>query len=317
MLSRTEAAVRGRTATAALAVAGVAAYLLLVYLAQTLGPSRSAFPIWVAEGWNYAFAGIAILFIRVATPRLRRPFPAVPRSGAAALRLGLVLLFAAALITVFYVADLARWAPLFAAVHLDLRLAAALGMPSDVADLLATVLPAGLIMTALLVYLSLRYVRRFGPFGYYLQPPDWLLGSGLVVLAVLARLAEGPLLHNGATLGALVPITLWAVPLFFLQLLVNGLEEETLLRGYVLPQLQALLRQPVAAMLVMIAVFDLLHLPLNLLYLHEAVPAAVAQALFPIQPTGLVFGYAYWRSRSVVPGILMHTYTSLWAFPYL
>ncbi len=181
----------------------------------------------------------------------------------------------------------------------------------------ANVIPGGLVLTLIFVYVSVRYVRRFGALGFHLKPLDWLLGLGLIALAMLVHVMEGPLLGIRPALSALMPVTLWGVPLFFLQLLVNGLQEETLYRGYVLPQLQALLRQPVAAMLVMIALFDLAHLPLLLLYDHlPAWPTAV-QAFFPVQPTGLVFGYAYWRSRSVVPGILFHTYTTIWASPLL
>ena len=83
-----------------------------------------------------------------------------------------------------------------------------------------------------------------------------------------------------------------------------------------MPQLEALLRQP-AAMFVMIALFDLAHLPRDLLYVHLPVWPTLLQDLFPLQPTALVFGYAYWRSRSVVPGILFHTHMTLWTFPFL
>ena len=32
---------------------------------------------------------------------------------------------------------------------------------------------------------------------------------------------------------------------------------------------------------------------------------------------GLLMGYLYWRTRSLVPGILVHTYSTLWAFPWM
>ncbi len=317
MLSRAEPVPARRPAKIALAVVGVAAYLILVYLAQTLGPNQSEFPIWATELWNYAFAAVAMLLTYVVTSRVKRPLPQLPTGAHALGRLVMVLLLTGVLIVLFYLAVITRWPPFFAVVIFDYKAAAGLGLPPDVTNAFANVVPGGLVLTLILVYVSLRYVRRFGAVGFHLKPLDWLLGLGLIALAMLVHVMEGPILGISPTLSAIVPVTLWGVPLFFLQLLVNGLQEETLFRGYVLPQLQALLRQPVAAMLVMIVLFDLAHLPLLLLYYHLPAWPTTVQALFPVQPTGLVFGYAYWRSRSVVPGFLLHTYTSLWAFPYL
>jgi membrane protease YdiL (CAAX protease family) len=64
------------------------------------------------------------------------------------------------------------------------------------------------------------------------------------------------MLWNSQPLSSIVPLSLWAIPMFLLQALVNGISEETLDRGYLMPQLHAFLHRPWLVMLVMIVVFD-------------------------------------------------------------
>lgn len=42
----------------------------------------------------------------------------------------------------------------------------------------------------------------------------------------------------------------------------------------------------------------------------------VLWCLFPYQPTGLMFGLIYYRMKTVMPGAIFHTYTTLWAFRF-
>jgi len=110
--------------------------------------------------------------------------------------------------------------------------------------------------------------------------------------------------------GMLAPI------LFLAQMAINGFPEEVLCRGLWLPELQTVLRDNIAwALLAMMVMFNAAHLPA--LLLGQDVPARawwtlLGGTLFPSQPVGLVMGYLYVRTRSLVPGIALHTFTSLW-----
>ncbi len=160
-------------------------------------------------------------------------------------------------------------------------------------------------------------VRPHGAIGFYFQARDWVLALVLVLCAIGAALVRDQLFHVAAPTSFYVPTSLVAIPMFLLQSTINGIPEETLVRGYVLPQLEAILRRPWLSMVLMIAVFDLLHVPGDLAQSsHVSVWTWASALIFPLQPTGLIFGYAYWRSRSLTPGIVLHTYTSLWA-PWL
>ncbi len=299
-----------------LSVLGSAAYLAFVYLVNAAYPTTVA-PVWQAELWNYGTAALAMVLIHVCTRGVQRPRPALPAGTPSLGWLLTILGVGLVLVALFWMATTSapiRW--LIATIY---RLGAQFGLPHGVLSVLVNVLAGGLWITAVLTGLSVWRVRQGGgAIGFRFGRIDWLLGLALILFAIAAAYVEDHLYFGGTQpAGRYLPQTLWAIPSFLLMTLVNGLQEETLFRGYVLPQLLAFLRRPWLAMLLMITIFDLFHLPSDVIGHQIAWGPATLTLLFPLQPTGLLFGYTYWRSRSLVPGILLHTYTTLWAFFFL
>ncbi len=177
------------------------------------------------------------------------------------------------------------------------------------------VLAIAIYLVPLVIYALPAYlrVRPHGAIGFYFGKQDWSLAVVLAAFAVIASFARNATFGIIDPVSAYVPLTLAAVPSFLVQSLNNGIPEETLFRGYLLPQLAAFLRRPWLAMLVMIVVFGLFHLPTEVAQSNVSPWLWALRDVFPLEPFALVVGYAYWRSRSLVPGIFLHTYITLWA----
>jgi membrane protease YdiL (CAAX protease family) len=149
-----------------------------------------------------------------------------------------------------------------------------------------------LIPTLLLFWL---FGYTFNDMGF--SRPHWRLGLLLAGLTALFGLATG-ILQRGP-LGQVLALTLIGV-------FVNALPEELFFRGYLLPRLEKLCRNPLNALVISALLFNALHVPIQI---HNgASPLTVILSIFSIgYPSGLIWGYLYLRTRSIVPGVLWHT----------
>jgi membrane protease YdiL (CAAX protease family) len=196
-----------------------------------------------------------------------------------------------------------------------------LGLPLPLAGrLLNAILAApGTAWAAILGWVRWRRAR---PRPWYVS--GWALG--LALWLALADLGVAAVVHaTGARQWQLLgpgwdvfPGLLTSVAMFGAQMAVNGFPEEVLYRGIVLPELRTVLRDNTPlALLGMIVLFDASHIPAILAGWGASVPVppwwqVVGDILFPAQPVGLFMGYLYLRTRSLVPGIALHTFTTLW-----
>lgn len=96
------------------------------------------------------------------------------------------------------------------------------------------------------------------------------------------------------------------ITLFFIQIFVNGLPEELMMRGYFLPRFEAILKDPINALVIVSILFNLMHIPT---YLPQGLnlSQSILLALDICSPTGLIWGYLYLKTRSIIPGIIWHT----------
>lgn len=85
----------------------------------------------------------------------------------------------------------------------------------------------------------------------------------------------------------------------------NAISEELLFRGYLLPRLEAVLKSPINAVVISAILFNVMHVPS---YLAQGVSLykIILYCLSMSYPTGLLWGYLYLKTRSVVPGIVLH-----------
>lgn len=124
------------------------------------------------------------------------------------------------------------------------------------------------------------------------------IGVGLGLGAVAAGNRPG-LLWQSATL----PIVAATITL---QSLVNGIPEELAFRGIIFGRLMPWLGRPGNSLAVSTMVFGLYHVPSLVVGSHIPFWVAVPVTLFGALP-GLVFGYLFYRTRSIWPGAIWHT----------
>ena len=135
-----------------------------------------------------------------------------------------------------------------------------------------------------------------GPRGMGLRNPHWKLSGILVGVTALFGLFTGVLFARPL----FMTVILSAIGIF-----VNALPEEFFFRGFLFPRLEKIFSNPLNALVVTSILFNAMHLPIQIM---NGTP--LLQALLHIfaigYPSGLIWGYLYMRTRSVLPGTLWH-----------
>ncbi len=103
---------------------------------------------------------------------------------------------------------------------------------------------------------------------------------------------------------------------FFISIFVNGLPEELILRGYLLPRFEAVFKNSINALVIVAILFNIFHVPT---YLAKGVSMyQILMTSFSIvYPSGLIWGYLYLKTRSIVPGIIWHTSNAILGIIFL
>lgn len=85
----------------------------------------------------------------------------------------------------------------------------------------------------------------------------------------------------------------------------NALSEELCDRGFLLPRLEAVLKNPINALVISAILFNISHIPS---FLGKGI-SMYSTLFFCFSfscPTGLIFGYLFLKTRSIVPSVLLH-----------
>lgn len=145
----------------------------------------------------------------------------------------------------------------------------------------------------------------FGAFGYNPRGMGFRLGNAKLIIVLLSVTALAGLLdlHGTALYSNTLPHTLI---LFIIQFFINGLPEELFYRGYLLPRFERILKNPVNALVLSALLFNASHIP-SYLANGSGWSGALLNVFSLICPTGLLYGYLYQRTRSIIPGALLHT----------
>lgn len=98
--------------------------------------------------------------------------------------------------------------------------------------------------------------------------------------------------------------------IFFINIFINGLPEEIIFRGYLLPRLESVLKNPINALVITSILFNMFHIPKMLAQGMNGYQALLG-CFSIIFPSGLIWGYLYLKTRSIVPGVIWHTATSI------
>jgi uncharacterized protein len=91
---------------------------------------------------------------------------------------------------------------------------------------------------------------------------------------------------------------------------VNAFPEELFFRGFLLPRLEKVLQNPLNALVLSAFIFNAMHLPIQMM---NGTPLSEALLhIFSIgYPSGLIWGYLYLRTRSILPGTFWHAANGL------
>lgn len=248
---------------------------------------------------NLVLLAFWVLLIRWLTPAAPPPRP-LRRPGLECwVALGLLaLLFAVQLLDfdVVQVNPLHRWVhTLTGGLYNAVYGLAAVGVPQwALQDLF---LAASSTMKQLLPTMLAIWGLGYGWRDLGLRAGVWRLTAVLLLLTMLLGLGSG---------------TLWRAPLpqvlarYVIGLFVNGLPEELFFRGLLLPRWEALLGNALHALVVSAWFFNAIHIPIELAN-GASWPVALAQVFSIGFPSGLLWGYLYLRTRSIVPGVFWHT----------
>ncbi|MBX6341951.1 MAG: CPBP family intramembrane metalloprotease [Thermomicrobiaceae bacterium] len=168
------------------------------------------------------------------------------------------------------------------------------GTPDWLASLLATTVSNTILMT--LPILALSLALGYGPARLGLRARYLGLMALLVALSLALGLPGGMLPRQ--------PLA-QSVVTFALTLLATALPQALIFQGFLLPRLEAVLGNSLNAVAVSALLLNALHVPVALAH-GAGAPTALLEVVSIGQPTGLILGYLYLRTRTVVPGIPWH-----------
>jgi membrane protease YdiL (CAAX protease family) len=181
----------------------------------------------------------------------------------------------------------------------------AAGIPSLIAGKAAAAMltvPLVLVPTVVAV---VAFRVRARDVGLTARPRDLLLGVALAAISVgVGAGAAGAGGHPGL-LWQSAPLPILTATIAF-QSLVNGLPEEFAFRGVIFGRLMPWLGRPGNSLAISTMAFGLYHVPSFVAGSGRPIWLAVATGLFGAL-SGLVFGYLYYRTRSIWPGVIWHT----------
>lgn len=172
------------------------------------------------------------------------------------------------------------------------------GFPSWSANYIGNAITS--IGIELIPTLVLFIVFGYGLLGMGLKPRYWKLTFVLLAFTIIF----GLFFHQSYPIYQ-YPI-LRTLLLFFIQLFINGLPEELFFRGFLLPRFERILKSPVNALVITSLLFNAFHAAM-LIANGNSILIAVLNVLNVGFPSGLLWGYLYQRTRSIVPGMLFHT----------
>ena len=181
----------------------------------------------------------------------------------------------------------------------------AVGLPPLVAAKAANAaLTVSLLLLPTLVAIA---VFRISPRQVGLNATLSDVALGIALAALTGGLGVGAVAvgNNPGLLWQSAPLPVVAATIT-LQSLVNGLPEELAFRGVIFSRLSPYQGRPGNSLAISTMLFGLYHVPSLVAGSRLQLWAALASALLGALP-GLMFGYLFYRARSIWPGVIWHT----------
>jgi membrane protease YdiL (CAAX protease family) len=179
------------------------------------------------------------------------------------------------------------------------------GIPSLIAGKAAAAMltvPLVLLPTVVAV---VAFRVRARDVGLTARPRDLLLGVALAAISVGVGAADAAAGGHPGLLWQSAPLPIVTATIAF-QSLLNGVPEELAFRGVIFGRLMPWLGRPGNSLAISTMAWGLYHVPLFVVGSGTPIWLAVATGLFGAL-SGLVFGYLFYRTRSIWPGVIWHT----------
>ena len=183
----------------------------------------------------------------------------------------------------------------FTQLYTNVNLLANAGFPQWSLSFISNALSSTVLQLVpiLIIFILLGYNLR----GMSLRPRFWKLSLTLLGISILmglpvSSLHESPLYQTAA--------------IYLIHLFINGVPEELFYRGFLLPRFEAVMHHPINALVVTSILFNAAHIPFSISH-GSSIPMVILDVFSMSYPSGLIWGYLYLRTRSVVPGMLWHT----------
>lgn len=157
-------------------------------------------------------------------------------------------------------------------------------------------LAASSTIKQLIPTLLLFLLFRGGGHAMGLAYPHWKLAG--ILLGITAAFG----LLTGVLGRAPLPEVLG---LYAIGILINALPEELFFRGMLLPRLEKLFANPLNALVISALLFHAIHVPIEMAN-GEPLLRTLLGVFSTAYPSGLIWGYLYLRTRSIIPGVLWH-----------
>lgn len=260
--------------------------------------------VWAAQHFNIVLLGIYAVYIRWMTPNIRSAAQIKHPRLELALALSLFGLILFIQFLDFDVWTILPWYSLVRGFFIEVYLRVeSLGSIADWArnDVYSAVTSTiKQLIPTLLIFWLLGYHRADMGFAR----PHWKLTAVLVGVTAVFGLITGILLR--------VPLV-QMLDLYLIGILINALPEELFFRGLLLPRLEKFFANPLNALVVSALLFNAIHIPIVMS--NGATPLTALQGIFSIgYPSGLIWGYLYLRTRSIIPGMFWHAANGVLGF---
>lgn len=267
---------------------------------------QDGLPGFVLGMVNLALLGVYVLLIRWLTPDSHAALPVRRPRFELAAALGVFGLVFAVQLLDFGVLQAQPWLSWVRGFFSQVRAwVFAFGLPewasrgvfSALSSTIKQLLPTLLLLWMLSIRRQAAGIAR----------PHWRLTS--VLVAITAAF--------GLLTGALRGTPIWQVlALYGLGIFINALPEELFFRGLLLPRLEVVFGNSMNALVVSALLFNLMHLPLAVSHGQPLTDAFLA--VFRVDyPSGLLWGYLYLRTRSILPSLFWHAANGRLGFLFL
>lgn len=182
-------------------------------------------------------------------------------------------------------------------------------IPSWLIPYLQTAFINTIILSIPIIFISILFKYNLKEMGFNFKNIKLIIT--LITITLITGAISKILIANNINLSyfsktALIYPVTQIIPIYFVHIFINGLPEELFFRGFLLPRFENILGNSINALVIVSLLFNITHIPSHIA-LGISLPKSLLFNLSISYPSGLIWGYLYIKTRSIVPGLFWHT----------